>query len=81
MYLGVHFPGDILCGLLWGGLVGTAMWYLHQRVRSALHFSARYISSQYTSTGYQLTDVDVVITVLVMTFIYAIIRACFYLYV
>ena len=81
MYLGVHFPGDILCGLLWGGLVGTAVWYLHQRVRSALSLSSRFISSQYTSTGYQLTDVDVVITVLVMTFIYAIIRACFYLYV
>ena len=22
LYLGVHFPGDIICGLLWGGFVG-----------------------------------------------------------
>ena len=81
LYLGVHFPGDILCGLLWGGLVGTAVWYLHLRVRRVLSPSPGFISSQYTSTGYMLTDVDVVITVLAMTFIYAIIRACFYLYV
>ena len=81
LYLGVHFPGDVLCGLLWGGLVGTAVWYLHLRVRRILSPSLNYISSQYTSTGYLLTDVDVVITVLAMTFVYAVIRACFYLYV
>ncbi len=81
MYLGVHFPGDIMCGLLWGGLVGTAMWYLCQRLRSILSPSRSFISSQYTSTGYLLKDVDVVITVLVMILIYAILRASYYLYV
>ena len=81
MYLGVHFPGDILCGLLWGGLVGTAMWFLYLRMRRILSPSPGYISSQYTSTGYHLVDVDVVITVLAATFIYAILRGCFYLYV
>ena len=81
MYLGVHFPGDIFSGLLWGGIVGTAVWYLHRRVHSLLSPSLNFISSQYTSTGYQLTTVDAVITVLAFTFIYAIIRACFYLYV
>lgn len=81
MYLGVHFPGDIFFGLLWGGIVGTAVWYLHRRVHGLLSPSLNFISSQYTSTGYQLTSVDAVITVLAFTFIYAIIRACFYLYV
>lgn len=80
MYLGVHFPGDILCGLLWGGLVGTAVWYLHQRLQRHLTPSPNFISSQYTATGYQLADVDVVVTVMAMTFIYAILRACFFLY-
>lgn len=81
LYLGVHFPGDVLCGLLWGGVVGTGVWYLHQQLNSRLSSPPNFISSQYTATGYQLKDVDVVITVLAMTFIYAIIRACFYLYV
>lgn len=81
MYLGVHFPGDIVCGLLWGGLVGTAIWYFYLRMRHILSPAPGFISSQYTSTGYMLTDVDVVITVLTATFIYAILRGCFYLYV
>lgn len=81
MYLGVHFPGDIFFGLLWGSIVGTAVWYLHRRIHSLLSPSSNFISSQYTSTGYQLTSVDAVITVLAFTFIYAIIRACFYPYV
>jgi len=81
MYLGVHYPGDILCGLLWGGTVGTLVWYIHQRLSQRMQGSQKYVSCQYTSSGYLVADVDVVISVLVMTFIYAIIRACFFLYV
>ena len=28
MYLGVHYPGDILVGLLWGGFTGTFVFHL-----------------------------------------------------
>ncbi len=76
MYLGVHFPGDILCGLLWGGLSGTSVYYLYYRVSGRMPARMNFISSQYTPTGYQLMDVDVVIGVLFLTFIYTIIRAC-----
>ena len=31
LYLGVHFPGDILVGLLWGGLVGSGVYWLYYR--------------------------------------------------
>ena len=80
LYLGVHFPGDILCGLLWGGLVGTGVWLLHYRLNRRLSGGSYFISSQYTSTGYALTDVDMVIVVLVATLVYAIFRGCLYLY-
>ncbi len=81
LYLGVHFPGDILVGLLWGGLVGTGVWMFHQRVSRRWRTGRRFVSAQYTSSGYQYIDVDVVISVLIFTLIYAILRACFYLYV
>lgn len=80
MYLGVHFPGDILAGLLWGGLVGTGIWYLFQRIKRRVGEDDNFISTQYTPTGYLLTDVDVVICVLVATLVYAIIKSCFALY-
>lgn len=81
MYLGVHFPGDILVGLLWGGIVGVGVWLLHQQVSKRWAAGRQYVSEQYTSTGYQHVDVDVVISVLVFLFIYAILRACYFLYV
>ena len=81
MYLGVHYPGDILVGLIWGGLVGTVVWYLHLRVSRQFVSDKTYISTQYTSTGYQTCDVHVVISVLVYTFIYAVLRACCFIYV
>jgi undecaprenyl-diphosphatase len=80
IYLGVHFPGDILCGLLWGGIVGSAVWFLHYKLNQRLTAAKGFVSSQYTSTGYLLSDVDVVITVMVLTLLYAILRASLYLY-
>lgn len=80
MYLGVHFPGDILCGLVWGGCVGTGIWYLYQRIRRRYDVSETYISTEYTSTGYLLGDVHVVILVLTLTLLYAIFRSCLYIY-
>lgn len=81
VYLGVHFPGDIVCGLLWGAIVGVFVWWLHRRLSKRLFAPVGYISNQYTATGYLIADVDMVISVMVMTLIYAIFRACFYLYV
>lgn len=82
LYLGVHFPGDILVGLLWGTIVATLVWYIHYRVsRKMLTDLGAFISSQFTSTGYQRTDVDVVVCVFLFTMLYAIIHACCYLYV
>ncbi len=82
MYLGVHFPGDILCGLLWGGLVGTSVYMLlYRQVSKRWATGRRFVSEQYTPSGYQIVDVDVVISVLVFSLVYAILRACYYLYV
>ncbi len=77
LYLGVHFPGDILCGLLWGGVVGTLVYYFYRRMEHRFSGSMRFVSMQYTITGYQRSDVDVVVCVFFMLLIYALFRACF----
>ena len=77
LYLGVHFPGDILCGLLWGGVVGTLVYYFYRRMEHRFSGSMRFVSMQYTITGYQRSDVDVVVCVFFMLLLYALFRACF----
>ena len=81
MYLGVHYPGDILCGLLWGGFVGVAVWLVHYKVSQRMDVRQNFISSHYTASGYLTTDVDVVISVLIFTLVYAVLKACLFLYV
>lgn len=77
MYLGVHFPGDILVGLTWGFTVGTLVYYIYYRVTKRLSTSnRRFVSSNYTSTGYQRSDCNIPVAVLVFTQLYALIRAC-----
>ena len=76
MYLGVHYPGDIVCGLLWGGMVGLAVYYVYRKINSRISAGMNFISTQYTSTGYQFSDIDIVINVMFLTFIYAAVRAC-----
>ena len=81
MYLGVHFPGDILCGLLWGGFVGTMVGLFYQRISRRIATTGSYISTQYTATGYERADVDIVVMVLLLTLFYAILKACCFLYI
>lgn len=81
LYLGVHFPGDILCGLLWGGVIGTGMWFLHQHIYKKINTQDFYVSTQYTATGYQKSDVDIVICILLLTIVYAILKSCYTLYI
>ena len=77
IYLYMHFPSDVLVGLLWGGTVGAIVYFftkiLFTRLTSNLHF----ISSQYTRTGYALTDVSAIIKMVFGTIIVAIFLAFF----
>lgn len=33
IYLGLHYPGDILCGYIWGILMATLMWQIYKFAR------------------------------------------------
>ena len=76
-YLGKHYPGDILVGLLWGAVVGTGVWILYNKIEKQALAPANYISTQYTKTGFLCSHADIPVCVLVITLIYAIIKACF----
>lgn len=75
LYLGVHYPSDVLVGLLFGAVVGVASYLTYLHFYAKVSPRLNYISTKYTKTGYSLTDIDVAISVLVLTFLYAIIRA------
>ena len=77
LYLGVHFPGDILVGLCWGGLVGTGVYFLFYRYLIAkLTWTPTYTSLAYTKTGFNRNDADVPVCILTFTLIYVVLRAC-----
>lgn len=75
LYLGVHYPSDIIVGLIWGTIAGLVAYYIYIRVYLRMHPAFNYISSQYSSTGYSHADIDVVLLVLVLTFLFSIIGA------
>lgn len=75
LYLGVHYPSDILAGMLFGAVVAALVYYLYSRIYARCSDKLHYISTKYTQTGYSFADVDVVICVLLLTFIYAAFRA------
>ena len=78
MYLGVHYPSDIFVGLLWGGFVGAFVYYIYIKSYFRMHSDFNYISSKYTSTGYNQMDIGIVLLVLVLTLLYAVIMALFF---
>lgn len=73
LYLGQHFMTDILVGLLWGIFTGCFCYFFYTRVFRRISPTLNFVSSQYTTTGYSLLDIDVVISVLVLTVLMSVI--------
>jgi len=79
MYLGLHYPSDILVGLIWGAVAGFLVYFIYLKAYFKMSPKFNYISSQYTQTGYNLTDIDIVFIVLILTLIYAMMRALIFI--
>ncbi len=75
LYLGVHYPSDVLVGWLWGALVGVAVYRLYRRFYYRVSPRISYVSSQYTLTGYDCNDINVVLVGLLCTVAAAMIYA------
>lgn len=77
MYLALHYPGDILCGLLWGACVGMACYALYRHVYRRFSPQISYVSSHYTTTSYSHADINFVFTVLALTLCYAALKSVY----
>lgn len=77
IYLGVHYPSDVLIGWIWGTIVAFAGYYSYRYFYKKITPERSYISSQYTKTGYAYSDVYIVLIVLFLTILFTIFRAMF----
>lgn len=64
IYLGVHYPGDIVVGLLWGGLVGYVVYRLYSHVMQPAVY------------GHRLCEIPTL--VLCATYLLAVVSGFFY---
>lgn len=74
LYLGVHYPSDILCGMMIGIIVGFLVYLLYYKIYLRISPKINYISNQYTSTGYDHDDIDKVMVIVMLTLIYVVTR-------
>ena len=70
LYLGVHWFTDVIVGLAWGAVVGVLAYLLYFKLAPR----AKYISSKYTGTGYDKNDIDVCVSIIMLTVIYCFFR-------
>ena len=75
LYLGVHYPSDILCGMIIGIVVGILVYLLYHKLYFRISPKINYISNQYTSTGYDYDDIDKVMVILMLTLVYVVTRS------
>ena len=66
IYLGLHYPGDILAGAVSGSLIGRFTVFREN------------CSSLFTSTGYMVNDLHILQAVFLATLLYSIIYAAFF---
>ena len=76
MYLGVHSPGDILVGLIWGITVGTGVYFLYRRLTRGMYMPRNLNPAQYTTTCYRRLDCNWPVAVFIYTLLFVFIKAC-----
>lgn len=71
LYLGQHFLTDIIVGTMWGIVSAVLGYYIYNKVYNRITEKKEFISEQYTVTGFAKSDVNIVVTVFLLTVIAA----------
>lgn len=77
IYLGFHYPGDILVGVLWGVVTGLCCYRLYN------YLCARFIPSDQptthlegtTATGFRLADINLLVATFILTILAILVAA------
>ena len=69
------FTTNVLTGFIYGAIAGILVYLGYHKLYNRISPKINYISTQYTSTGYSKTDLDVVIGLMVLILAVAIIGA------
>ena len=77
VYLGVHYVGDLLTGLLWGGIVGWLTYLVWQKFFGPKRSSRGMQGDPNIQTlgGYAVIDVNILINSLILTYLFIAIAA------
>ena len=75
LYLGVHYLGDVCVGFTVGAILGFCFYWLMERYVHPRVGKTRFISDQFTSSGYLKDDMDTFMTVVFFNYICVIIFA------
>ncbi len=73
LYLGQHFFTDVMVGIVWGLTSGCIAYFTYRRFCIRLYNAKYAISEKYTSTGIDMFDIEMIILIMLITYIYAIV--------
>ena len=79
VYLGVHFIGDLLVGFLFGSFVGFLVYVLYRKV-CKIELDSSHRSEIQTLSGYPLDHVYMLVSTLLLTYIYILFRGVVYIF-
>lgn len=69
VYLGVHYPGDILCGAILGAMIGVAIYFIYSFIHKKINYKISRTTYNYTSSGYLVEDVNIMTSTIYLTFV------------
>lgn len=79
IYLGLHYPGDILCGAILGVVIATLVYLLYYYIHKCIDTTPSKITNYYTRTGYLVEDIEFLNLVLYITYAFIILYAFVYI--